>query len=140
MILPRVKHATIGSDSAMDPTPRMAMRRSVTESPTESHINPRISLRIGDIMATYYIYDPEKTRKGEEPYSTTSIIKARAYCVKILRKYPKATFWHIYTSKDRKANPHSGVVFYGTPAGYGWVGEKGMKYIYENGQIRTQQW
>lgn len=100
----------------------------------------RIFLRVGDTMATYYVYDPERTRKSEEPYSTTSIIKARAYCVKILRKYPKATFWSIYTSKDRKASPHSGVAFYGTPAGYGWIGKKGMKYIYENGQIRKQQW
>lgn len=46
-ILPRVKHATIGSDSATDPTPRMAMRKSVTESHTELHINPRISLGVG---------------------------------------------------------------------------------------------
>ena len=46
-IQPRVKHATIGSDSATDPTPRMGMRRSVTESPTGLRINPRISLGVG---------------------------------------------------------------------------------------------
>lgn len=91
-------------------------------------------------MTTYYVYDPEMTRIGKKPYSTTSIVKARAQCVKVLRKYPKATAWHIYTTTDRKAHPHSGVVFYGTPAGYGWIGDKGMKYIYENGQIRKQQW
>lgn len=82
----------------------------------------------------YYVPNGEGKK-----YVTQSIVKARAYCVKMIEKYPKAMSWSIYTSKDAtNYKAHSYVAFYGTPAGYGWTRPgKRMNYIYKNGRLVT---
>lgn len=83
---------------------------------------------------TYYVYDIS----GE--YATESIVRARARAVSMIEKYPKATSWDIYDHQVKKGSqrPHSAVVFYGKPAGYGWLDGKNQapKYIYKNGKLR----
>lgn len=84
--------------------------------------------------ANYYVPDGKGKR-----YATSSIVKAREYAVKMIEEHPKATSWSIYTSPNMFAKPHSGVVFYGKPAGYGWLYKSAApRMIYEDGNIRLK--
>lgn len=82
----------------------------------------------------YYVPNGEGKR-----YATQSIVKARAYCVKMIEKYPKAQSWVIYTGDGKNyKNHHSFVTFYGNPAGYGWTesrSNKRTRFIYKNGKL-----
>ena len=85
--------------------------------------------------ARFYVPDGEGKR-----YATDSIVSAREYAVKMIEKHPMASMWAIYTSASMTAKPHSGVVFYGTPAGYGWLYKSAApKVIYKNGKLKTKE-
>ena len=82
------------------------------------------------MATTYYVSNGEGGR-----YATNSIVKARAYCVKMIEKYSNVQYWYIYNSKTTPY-PSSYVGFYGTPAGYGWTeGKQRIRYIYKNGKL-----
>lgn len=82
-------------------------------------------------MAKYYVADGKGGR-----YETDSIVKARAYCVKMIEKYGMQ-YCYIYNAKTTPY-PSSYVGFYGSPAGYGWTEPgKRMNYIYKNGKLVT---
>lgn len=86
----------------------------------------------------YYISNADF--RNYKVFETSSIIEARAIAVKMIEKYPKATSWNIYTNKNAGrggGHPHSAVVFYGTPAGYGWLHDSpAPRMILKNGKLR----
>lgn len=77
-------------------------------------------------------------------YWTPSIVNARAYAVRMIQKYPKATWWDIYTAERTKVRshdhsmrkPYSSVVFYGNPEGYKWFHDGKRTNMYANGKLR----
>lgn len=80
-------------------------------------------------MGKYYVADG----KGGW-FETDSIVKARAYCVKMIEKYG-SLYWNIFNAKT-SLRPVSYVGFYGTPAGYGWAkGKERIRYIHKNGKM-----
>lgn len=84
--------------------------------------------------AKYFVPNGEGKR-----YATDSIVKARAYAVKMIKLHPKTNTWAIYTSASMFAKPHSGVTYYGDPAGYGWLYKSAApRMIYEDGELRLK--
>jgi len=87
-------------------------------------------------MAKYFV------PKGDgKDYTTNSIISARAYAVKMIEKFPKATWWDIYVKSGqswKKGKPYTTVVFYGKPAGYKWHHDGKATNMYANGKLRRK--
>lgn len=76
-------------------------------------------------------------RGGE--YRTKSIVKARAYAVKMIQTHPEWGWWDIYGRETKNGKPYTTVVYYGPGIGYRWFHDNTKVGMYANGRLKGRR-